>query len=796
MPPVITAVATWLFNAGIFSSMAWATWAATFVVNAAAAFALSAVMGRQATARGFAAEAMGRTHVVRSTVQPRNIIYGECVTSGPLIFAATTDGVKTNGKPSKNSHLHLVIALASHEVDAIGEVWLNDRPIGLTYDTGGAATREPFAVYRDRTESAEFRIEAGVSSITLPEDATVISVMVGTGSWDSEQFLVNFTQSGRVISFEAAGFSRVLTVTYEIVNEWRTWVTVHKHLGGPNQEADPRLMAACPNLWTAAHRLQGIAYVYVKLIWNHEVFVTGIPNIKVQVRGKRVLDPRSGITAYSNNWALCMYDYLRAPEGLGCGPEDIDVSSVVHAANVSDELVEQRNGGAILATPRYRCNGVVLLDTSPEENLRRLATAGGGPVPVLAGGVFRVHAGAFDIPTVTLTEDDLRGPIKVRPRHSRRDLFNAVKGIYIEGENTWLPVDFPKVKNALYASQDGEEIVRDIELPFTTNSTMAQRLAKIALERHRQGITVEFPAKLSAFNLAAWDTVNLRIAKFGWHDKVFRVVEWKFATDTGGVDLILAEESPTAYSWNLGDETTTDPAPDTNLPRPGPTPALTGLAFESGTEHLTLGGDGTLLSRLLVKWNEPESAFFDSATVEIEYRRSDSTRWIFAGTFPAGSERGYIASVQDRIYYNVRARLVSRRGVVGPWREGMHRVIGKTAPPSNVPWFLMDGDRLTWGAVPDLDLSGYRIRFQYGTNRSWSDAVPLHTGLLTQSPYTPELRPQGTITLMIKAVDMSGNESGSPAYILAGFGDAVVANVVEVFDFKALGYADHFFEEI
>ena len=39
--------------------------------------------------------------------------------------------------------------------------------------------------------------------------------------------------------------------------------------------------------------------------------------------------------------------------------------------------------------------------------------------------------GAYDIPTVTLTESDLRGPVKVQPRMSRKDLFNVVKGTFV-----------------------------------------------------------------------------------------------------------------------------------------------------------------------------------------------------------------------------------------------------------------------------------------------------------------------------------------------------------------------------
>ncbi|MGT2429238.1 hypothetical protein ACU4HD_11920 [Cupriavidus basilensis] len=113
------------------------------VVTLAISYAIGALMGaifKPRSNNGFAAEAQGRTQVVRSNVQPRNMIYGRAMTSGPLLFAASTDG---NGKA--NQFMHLVIALADHECDAIEEVYLGEDPIGALDEhgqpTGGSSER-------------------------------------------------------------------------------------------------------------------------------------------------------------------------------------------------------------------------------------------------------------------------------------------------------------------------------------------------------------------------------------------------------------------------------------------------------------------------------------------------------------------------------------------------------------------------------------------------------------------------------------------------------------------------------
>ena len=116
------------------------------------------------------------------------------------------------------------------------------------------------------------------------------------------------------------------------------------------------------------------------------------------------------------------------------------------------------------------------------------------------------------------------------------------------------------------------------------------------------------------------------------------------------------------------------------------------------------------------------------------------------------------------------------------------QVYGKTLPPGDVPWFSISNDVLSWGAVPDVDLAGYAIRWQPGDSRSWGDAQPLNNGLITASPYSMSWRPSGPVTLLIKAVDTSGNESTNPSAIVTDLGDPLVANVIVTYDYHAAGF--------
>lgn len=215
---------------------------------------------------------------------------------------------------------------------------------------------------------------------------------------------------------------------------------------------------------------------------------------------------------------------------------------------------------------RYTCNGAFTVDRTPEDILSSMLTSCAGQIS-FTGGVFRLVVGAYVTPTLTLTEADMRGPVTVIPRRPRRELFNAVRGVYAAKSTFDQPTDFPPVTNATYEAQDGDEqISTDLELAFTNDQTAAQRIAKIHLEKHRQGISVQAPCTLKALALRPGDTVMLTLSRFGWSAKVFRVERWSLRLDEDyGVDLVLQEEAAANYDWDLGNATVDDPAPDTAL---------------------------------------------------------------------------------------------------------------------------------------------------------------------------------------------------------------------------------------
>ena len=113
--------------------------------------------------------------MTRSPTSARQIIYGQAKVSGTVVFLATS-GVK-------NEYLHLVVTLAGHEVQEIGEVYFNEDSV-LTGSGDGYATGKYAPVVNGYTGSL---IHKHLGSTTQTVDSTLQSDF--PVDWDSNHRL-------------------------------------------------------------------------------------------------------------------------------------------------------------------------------------------------------------------------------------------------------------------------------------------------------------------------------------------------------------------------------------------------------------------------------------------------------------------------------------------------------------------------------------------------------------------------------------------------------------------------------
>jgi hypothetical protein len=88
-----------------------------------------------------------------------------------------------------------------------------------------------------------------------------------------------------------------------VTGDWKSKIRINIHLG--DQTAADTDLVAETSVDTSFVG-NGLAYLYVRYEYDQDVFANGVPLITAVVQGKKVYDPRSATTVYSNNAALCL----------------------------------------------------------------------------------------------------------------------------------------------------------------------------------------------------------------------------------------------------------------------------------------------------------------------------------------------------------------------------------------------------------------------------------------------------------------------------------------------------------
>lgn len=530
------------------------------------------------------------------------------------------------------------------------------------------------------------------------------------------------------------------------------FVRIKKHLGSPTQAADSDLVSEVTE-WTSAHKLSGLSYLYIRLKYDQDVFPNGVPEVTATIKGKKVYDPRTATTAWSDNPALCVRDYLISDYGLNEDAANIDDTLFGAAADVCDATV----GSAA----RYTCNGNFTTGATPYDSLQYLLASMGGLL-WYAQGKWRVKPAYWTEPVLTLTEDDLRGPISVSTRHSRRDNFNTVNGTFRGEESNWQITDFPPVTNSAFLDADnGQESSVDLKLSFTDNSVEARRLARITLERNRQQLTIQSSFGLRAFQVQVGDNVRISNARFGWVQKTFEVTSWTFGI-TGDYDLqvqmVLREISESVF--DEVDDGIIYERDNTNILSPFtvPQPSLDAPIFNT-----KVNDDGTTIPYIDFSWSVTNSSLVEY--YDFQWKLTSEPVW---NSLNLIDTKFTLSPALSGSAYNYRVRAVNQLGVKSPFTNGASTVstgADDTIPKAPTSVTAVAGSesiKVYWTApTQNTDDSEIKDLFRYKVYRNTvnNSSTASLVGNLAADVFTDGSLDGGQIYYYwVSAVDYTGNE--------------------------------------
>lgn len=510
--------------------------------------------------------------------------------------------------------------------------------------------------------------------------------------------------------------------------------------------------------WTSSHRLEGQAYLYVRLEFDADVF-TKIPNISAEVSGRKVYDTTSSSTIHSSNPAMIIRDYLLDDNyGLGATSAELNEATFITAARICDETVSL---GEFSSEKRYELDGVVDTANTPRGNIEQLLTSLNGSL-FYSNGSWSLRAGAYSTPSVTLDEDDLAGGIVIATAVSGRDSFNAIKGQFISPSTSYQATDFPEITSSTFESEDGtERRYINLDLPFTSSSSRAQRIAKQILYKNRQKVSINASFKLSAFKFEVGDTVRITNSRMGFNEKVFEVVSWRlnFSANEVSVDCNLAETNAAVYAWDYTEETAFQ-QDNTTLPSGLNPPSPTNLAL---TSTAVVNDDGITIPAITATWDVVNAGFVQY--YEIQYKRlggeedfgsitvshTDTEDFGSVATTATSTEDYGLTSetilspdnqyqsvvgttnsftiipVLNNYDYNVRVRSINAFGARSDFVSSTLASAGDTTPPSVPSGFsivaLYKSFEISWVNPPDQDLDYIEIWENNSDNLSTANLI-------------------------------------------------------------------------
>lgn len=447
----------------------------------------------------------GTKVAARGSSVPRQIIYGQCRVGGTItqMHSTGTDNVK----------LCMFVVLAGHRINGLVKLRIND--VEATIDNGKQISGETvFCVTNSDFTNAD----------------------------NDHDFTDANNTAGRLIRF-----------TF--------------HNGEAGDAKDGLARASLGSTFVPdTHTFTGCAYAYIEMIYDQDKLAS-MPNLSFEVQGALVFDPRDNSTAYNDNPALCIRDYLtNTTYGLKCESSEInDAQSgggFHSAAATCDTNVTLADNTT--TTHTYFCGGFFSMADSGEEVLDTLLTSCAGNI-TYTNGKFNLFVGAAQTPSLTVTDSDILEPVTMQTKPANGNMYNQVKALFVDSTAAYKPTDTPIFSSNTFLAEDTPDggtsnpnyiKMMEIRLPLTTASEAAQRIARIALNQSRYTLNISVLVGLNFLKAQPHDWVYVTNERMGWTQKTFEIVSMNVepissTTDTEilGVRLYLRETHADIYAF-------------------------------------------------------------------------------------------------------------------------------------------------------------------------------------------------------------------------------------------------------
>jgi hypothetical protein len=524
------------------------------------------------------------------TDAPRQFLPGRYATAGSLAYWQCTG--------TNNQTLHMVIALADHECDALESLWVDGKERAWNSGTG---------VVDGFDGKLKVRFYRGTGSQTVD---TAVRDASG-GRWTNNEVghyvcyaVVEATQDEKVFK---GGIPQIVFV----VRGARLY--------------DPRYDTTVGG--SGSQR------------WN---------------------DPTTWV--WTDNPAVVIYNVLRSISpggvylmGLNAPADTIRMAEFEAAANACDELVSLAAGGT---EKRYRCGFAVAVapGLNPEREALDYAMAAMAGDVICSGGIYRIMAGVARTSVATLSDEDfiVTEPLTSDPRRPRSELTNAIAASFSDPSRSYAVVPLPTRRSSADETADGGyQWTRALDLSGVLSRTQGQRVQEIRRREARRQLRAQGALRARWFTLEPGDWVTINSTRRGWSSRTFQVgaSRWR--------DNLVSSREFIEADGEIDDWLTSDEIADNQVADlPGGGPTLTAVSGWSVAIETMLGTSGQQTPGIIANWTPITD--YTVVQIEIEYRKTGDTVALKKIVLdPSESTLAWTEGVQSGVVYQVRARPVT-----------------------------------------------------------------------------------------------------------------------------------------
>jgi hypothetical protein len=428
------------------------------------------------------------------------------------------------------------------------------------------------------------------------------------------------------------------------------WV---KFYDGTQTAADPFLVTAASNAqrtYDASRVGWGVSYAVVTAKVTKNLF-SGIPNFKFVVTGCRLYDISKDSTAGGvgpHRWdnpatwggdgdhlpAVQAYNLLRGLTyngkwiyGLqGLAAARLPAANWIAQVNKCRAPILGHDG----YEPTYRCAGEIPVEAPLATALESILTSCIGRISEV-GGVYSIHVGAPDLPTVSFTDGDILSTEEqsFTPFFGLADTINGISATYPSPADAWSTKAAPPLYRADLEAQHGNRrLMADVPLDMVPYAEQVQRLMRSALEegqrarRHTLVLPPEFWPYAVPGEILSWTS-----ARNGYITKLFRI---DGAADRANLDVMVdvTEVDPSDYDWN-SDADFKPPVDGAVGPiRPQPQPIID---WNAEPAYVPDNTGKPRRPAILLSWDNAEGRLVDVIGIEFEVRLATTLATVYGG---------------------------------------------------------------------------------------------------------------------------------------------------------------------